>query len=169
MSSNLSNFYGAAAQTIPVLLLVLVVETTFLAGVLRSKRLEPVITLGNLVVLIFPALLAGPARATALPGKAIVLARPLRVVANGAFVFGSLLAAVIAEGVAFVGLAFDPKDTASQAIVIFVLIAIGLLLIETLAALTLVVIAAAQRIRGEAEDSSGTGGDSTGGNASLTD
>jgi hypothetical protein len=52
-----ANFFGAAAQTIPVLLLTLAVETTFLAGALRSKRVEEVVKSGNWAVYLVDALL----------------------------------------------------------------------------------------------------------------
>ena len=151
MSSDLTNFFGAAAQTIPLLLLTLVVETTFLAGALRSKRVERAAESGDwassLVYVVLKPLTGGiggvvvetVVRELSRP-LARALARPLGVAANGVFVFGSLLTAVVAEAAAFVGLAFDVKGIARQAIVIVVLLGLGLLLIETLAALVLVVI-----------------------------
>jgi hypothetical protein len=174
MSSNLSNFYGAAAQTIPVLLLTLAVETTFLAGALRSKRVEQAAASGNWADVLQSYLPVDPVglllRVIAYLGRPLAkgLAQPLGVAANAAFVFGSLLAAVVAEAAAFVGLAFDPMGTGSYVIVIIVFIGIGLLLIETFAALVIVVITGGQKMRGQAENSPTTGTGSTSGNAPST-
>ena len=158
MSSNLANFFGAAAQTIPVLLLTLAVETTFLASALRSKRVEEAAKSGDWAAYVVDALPAIPVPGVqgliggllewCLMAFGKAFAQPIGVAANAAFVFGSLLVAVIAEGGAFVGLAFDVKGTASYVLASIVLVGIGLLLIETFAALILVVLSGGRRDTG---------------------
>jgi hypothetical protein len=151
MSSNLSNFYGAAAQTIPVLLLTLVVETSFLAAIMRSRQIERSLQsydwAGNILEAILRRSLpiaAGLAnlepirRFTDRMSK--LLARPIGATANAMLAFGSLLAAVIAEAASFVGLAFDLRGTVAKVIAGFILAGIGLLLFENLTALMSVVI-----------------------------
>jgi hypothetical protein len=176
MSSNLANFFGAAAQTIPVLLLTLAVETTFLAGALRSKRVEEAAKSGDwaaYVVDALPAAIPVPGvqgligglleRGLRAFGKAF--AQPIGVAANAAFVFGSLLVAVIAEAGAFVGLALDVKGTASYVLASIVLVGIGLLLIETFAALILVVLSGGRRDPGAGASTPPPDADSPGSDA----
>lgn len=141
-TSGMSDFYGAAAQTIPVLLLTLVVETRFLGEAMRSKRLERMIESRSSARISAPfgLELIGAFVTILIAAAWRVLARPIGVAANAAFAFGSLFAAIAAEAFAFIGLAFDPEGNSRTTIVAVVFLGIGLLLVETFVALSLLII-----------------------------
>jgi len=146
MTSSPANFYGATAQTIPVLLLVLAVETTFLANMTRSelvrRRLESWADRGRIPV---PAMIASlPILASwwdSLVRATIrTSARPIGKLANFTIVLGTLFLALTAELLAFVGLATEPKPAFIWWSVWITLFAVALLLLETFWALARVVV-----------------------------
>ncbi|TDO26131.1 hypothetical protein EV643_1712 [Kribbella sp. VKM Ac-2527] len=146
MTSDPAGFYGATAQTIPVLLLVLAVETTFLARAAHSnavrRRLEAWADSGQFSVPGFIDFipLASVLWETIARYAIRALAQPIGRLANSAFVFGTLFLSLAAELLAFVGLATDPGSTFVAWSVGVTLVAVSLLLIETLWALGGVVV-----------------------------
>lgn len=146
MTANPANFFGATAQTIPVLLLVLAVETTFLANMARSNlvrsRLEAWADSGLIptpwVLTLVPTIAS--LWQTVMRALIKALAKPIGQLANWILVFGTLLLALTAELLAFVGLATTPSDVYIRWSVGITLVALALLLLETFWALARVVI-----------------------------
>jgi hypothetical protein len=150
MKQDLSNFYGTAAQVIPALLLILVVETSFMAAVLRYKglwesgigglvavRLIEKVKVGRGVPFLLPL---GPMERALLAGIAVFVdaffLRPTRLT-NLILAVLTLLLAVVGEGLAFAGLAFDPAGTVKTIFVVIMLITLGVLIFQVFLSLVL--------------------------------
>ncbi|NEA33973.1 hypothetical protein [Streptomyces sp. SID13031] len=153
MTSDPAGFYGATAQTIPVLLLVLAVETTFLARAAHSetvrRSLEAWAAGGRIFIPLPDGVLGVSILSTVLSPLVAavvkVLAKPIGRIANAAFVLGTLTLSLATELLAFVGLAITPGPTFVTWSVWITLATIFLLVLETLLALGRVAVVGAYR------------------------
>ncbi|MEV5630299.1 hypothetical protein [Micromonospora tulbaghiae] len=147
MKSDLANFYGTAAQVIPALILILVIETGFLAAVLKYRGLWESGTGGLIAIRLIGKLKQGrvflpiglPERVAIRIFASIIDAfflRPTRRT-NSVLVLLTVLLAITAEGLAFVGLAFDVPGKARTAFVVVLLAALGVLLFQVLLSLVM--------------------------------
>lgn len=163
MEQDLSNFYGTAAQVIPALLLILVVETSFMAAVLKYRGLRES-GIGGLVTLRFiekvksgrvPFLPLGAVESALLAGIIALIdaffLRPTKLT-NLTLAVLTLFLAVVGEGLAFAGLAFDPAGTVKTLFVVIMLVALGILIFQVFLSLVLSVFSMRASISAAAKD-----------------
>jgi len=142
MDGDITNFYATAAQVIPALLILLVIESRFMTAIRGYRGLD--VAPGEVVTAvelseraahaILPVVVGGlPARFVLWTLRFFYL-RPTRL-SNGILVVGTVFWPLFGEGLAFASLVHAPAGLAKRLIVTGICVALAILLVESLVAL----------------------------------